>query len=208
MTLEEQNNVERRYFPAEVRMVGEGNEGRMVGHGAVFNQLSEDLGGFRELIMPGAFSDTLEEDIRALFNHDPNLILGRTTSRTLRLREDTQGLRYEVDPPDTQYARDLKVSVDRGDVNESSFGFRAIKESWRHPDESNPLPTRILHKVRLFDVGPVTFPAYPTTPVQVRSKAREMKTSPGGATGGEADDQRAVGRLALMRRRLDLAEKE
>jgi hypothetical protein len=204
MTEETNATIERRIFRVQLRMVGVGDRRRLVGYGAVFNQISEDLGGFREIVLPGAFANALEGDVRSLFNHDPNLILGRTVSDTLHLAEDDVGLRYEVDLPDTQYARDLEISVDRGDVDQSSFGFRAIEESWRNPDENNPLPTRILHELKLFDTGPVTFPAYPMTSVQVRDMAKQLLA--GGATGGDAGDERAVGRLAILRRRLDLAE--
>lgn len=198
--------IERRFFKTELRMKGEGENRQIIGHGAVFNQLSEDLGGFREMIMPGAFSDTLDDDVRSLFNHDRNLILGRTLSGTLTLSEDDTGLRYDVDPPKTSYANDLQESIGRGDVNQSSFGFAAMEESWRQPDDTEPLPTRILHKVRLFDVGPVTFPAYPTTSSEVRSKAKEHSRR--RATEGRTTKDNHVGRLAIMRRQLDLMEIE
>jgi hypothetical protein len=204
-------DIERRIIKTkiEVRAEGEGDQPTIVGHGAVFNSLSDDLGGFREMIMPGAFSEAVEsDDVRALFNHDPNLILGRNISGTLRLAEDGVGLNYEIDPPETQYAKDLMVSIQRGDVDQSSFGFRVIEESWRQPDDENPLPTRILHKVRLFDVSPVTFPAYPATNVSMRAldKAKQI-ASGGGATGG-ADGHDATGRLAVKRRMIELMEKQ
>lgn len=210
-----ENGIERRFFDCEVRMAGDGEQRRIVGHGAVFEQLSENLGGFREMIMPGAFADTIgTDDVRSLFNHDPNMILGRNRSGTLRLAEDGTGLKYEVDSPDTSYARDLEVSVDRGDVTQGSFGFVATEESWIAPGELDPnLPVRKLIKVRLYDVGPVTFPAYPTTDVSVRAldKARELgkefskeQTPDGRATGG---DETGAARRALLRRRLDLAER-
>lgn len=198
------SELERRFIKYQLRAQGEGEARRIIGYAAVFNSLSEDLGGFREIIMPGAFTDTLTGDIRSLFNHEPSLILGRTISQTLALEEDEIGLRYEVSPPDTQYARDLIISIDRGDVDQSSFMFRVIEESWRHPDASNPLPTRILHQVELFDVSPVTFPAYPTTSVGVRDMAKLLLA--GGATGEQAAAELA-GRLALKRRRLELLEK-
>lgn len=205
------SGIERRTISYEVRLEeGEDGSKRIVGYGAVFNQMSENLGGFREMILPGAFADVLDDDVRSLFNHDPNLILGRTVSNTMEIEEDDVGLRYAVDPPDTEYARSLQVSIERGDVDQSSFGFRVLEESWRRPTDDEPLPVRIIHKFeRLYDAGPVTFPAYTTTSVSVRAldKAKEMMTSDGGATGEDDDDQRAGGRLALKRRRLELAEK-
>jgi len=140
------------------------------GHAAVFNMLSEDLGGFREQIAPGAFADAIgTDDVRALFNHDPNLILGRNLSGTLKMSEDARGLAIEIDPPDTQYARDLMVSLKRGDINQMSFGFsvRPNGQNWAKDDEGRVV--RTLTKLRLFDVSPVTYPAYPQTDAAVRS---------------------------------------
>jgi hypothetical protein len=197
--------VERRFFSGELRAQGEGEELRIIGYAALFNSQSENLGGWREMIMPGAFAKTLEGDIRALFNHDPNLVLGRNKANTLSLVEDDIGLRYEILPPDTRYASDLVVSIRRGDVSGSSFAFYAIEESWRNPSEEEPLPVRMLHEVQLFDVSPVTFPAYPVTSVTVRDMAQQLALA-GRATGQEGGDG-AVGRLALRRRRLDLLER-
>lgn len=196
---------ERRFVKREVRAAGEGADRRIIGYAAVFNALSENLGGFREMIMPGAFKRTLlEADVRAVFNHDPNLILGRSKAGTLLLEEDEVGLRYEVIAPDTQYARDLLISLDRGDVDQSSFQFRTVEESWLHPTETEPLPIRVLRDVDLFDVSPVTFPAYPQTMVSARDMAKLM-ASPGQATG-EAAGAHAARRLAHLRRKLQLAE--
>lgn len=195
--------LERRFIRGELRAQGEGDERRIVGYAAVFNQLSKDLGGFREMLMPGAFTRTLNEaDVRALLNHDPNLILGRSGAGTLVLVEDDIGLRYEIMPPDTQYARDLLISLDRKDIDQSSFAFRAVEESWKHPNENEPLPIRVLHDVDLFDVSPVTFPAYPTTSVSARDMSKIIA---GEGTGGEAVGG-AVRRLAHLRRRLQLVE--
>src|SRR5690606_29136668 len=105
------------------------------GHAAVFDTLSEPMWGFREKIAPGAFDDVLEDDVRALFNHDPNFILGRTRSGTLKIAVDMRGLQYEIDPPDTQPARDLIVSMERGDVSQSSFAFIVAEDDWDE-DES------------------------------------------------------------------------
>ena len=112
--------------------------------------MTDDMGGWRETILPGAFSEVLGDDVRALFNHDPNLVLGRTP-RTLRLAEDNVGLRYEIELPETQYGIDLYKSIQRGDIDQSSFAFYVGEQSWDEPMEDRPYPVRTIHKVkRLF----------------------------------------------------------
>jgi uncharacterized protein len=140
------------------------------GHAAVFDQKSELLGSwmpFREKVAKGAFGETIaQDDIRALWNHDPNHVLGRNKSGTLRLKEDSTGLAVEIDPPDAQWARDLVASIERGDVSQMSFGFDCLTDSWSMEDGAD---CRTLGKVKLYDVSPVTFPAYPQTDVATRS---------------------------------------
>jgi hypothetical protein len=153
----------------EKRAEGEGG-GTLVGYAALFNSLSVNLGGFREQIAPGAFAESIgEEDIRALFNHEPDLVLGRSGNKSLRLEEDAKGLRFENDLPDTQVARDLATLVERGDVSQMSFSFRVKPSGDRWDDDEQLGLVRTLTAVRLRDVGPVTFPAYPDTAVAVRS---------------------------------------
>lgn len=196
--------LERRFLTKQLRATGDGDKRKITGYAAVFNSLSENLGGFREMIMPGAFADTLKADVRALLNHDPNLLLGRTVANTLVLSEDELGLRYEILPPDTTYARDLMISLDRGDLDQSSFGFRVIEDSWVRPTDEEPIPIRKLHKVELFDVSPVTFPAYPATSAGVRSKLESILS---GATELQAS-QSVIGRLQARKRYLQLLELE
>ncbi|WP_069648981.1 HK97 family phage prohead protease [Caloranaerobacter ferrireducens] len=140
------------------------------GHAAVFNQWSETLGGFfpyKERVLPGAFKDSIEkDDIRALFNHNPDYVLGRNKSGTLHLEEDEKGLKVIIYPPDTQWARDLMVSIERGDISQMSFGFIVESDRWGLEDG---VDVRELQKVKLFDVSPVTYPAYSQTDVGVRS---------------------------------------
>lgn len=165
------NKKEVRVFPAEELRVRRDDDGNPIiqGHAAVFNKLSLDLGGFREKVAKGTFERAIkEDDVRALFNHDPNHVLGRTKSKTLRMAEDDRGLGVEIDPPETQMGRDVVTSIDRGDLDGMSFGFRTIKDSWEHGEDGAP-DIRTLEEVELFDVSPVTFPAYPDTNVAVRS---------------------------------------
>ena len=196
--------IERRFYQVELRMDGEGDQRRLIGHGAVFNVLSENLGGFRELIMPGAFDDVLQDDVRALWNHDPNWVLGRTKNDTLSLSVDETGLRYEIIPPDTEVIRGFLANVNRGDVDQSSFAYQVGEVSWQEPDEENPLPIRKIHKYkRLLDVSPVTFPAYPATSAEARAMASKLAAQAGGPS---ADVEQIVRRHSIRRRRLDLLE--
>src|SRR5579875_2269362 len=114
-------------------------DGKIVGYAAPFNSWSEDLGLFREIIRPGAFKRAIEsrQDVRALFNHDPNLVLGRTSSGTLTLSEDEHGLLYEITPPDTQFARDLMKLIERGDIAGSSFGFSVVHQRWGSQEDES-----------------------------------------------------------------------
>ncbi|HBL65906.1 MAG TPA: HK97 family phage prohead protease [Achromobacter sp.] len=150
--------------PCELRTSGEGETERpqIAGYAAVFNTRSALLfGTFVEEIAPGAFDDVMGDDVRALFNHDPNFVLGRTRSNTLRLEIDSRGLAYTIDPPETQTVRDLVLTpLKRGDVTGSSFGFRVAPDGdeWRREGE---IIVRTIHKLaELRDVSPVTYPAY------------------------------------------------
>jgi len=161
--------IERRaWAQLELRQADDSDRPVLVGYAAVFNRKSEDLGGFREIVAPGAFRRSLENgaDVRALIDHDPSLVLGRTKAGTLRLQEDDHGLRAEIVLPDTQYAADLLASIRRGDVDQMSFGFRTVSDEWRTEDGE---PVRTLKEVELFDVSVVTYPAYPDTTVATRS---------------------------------------
>jgi len=165
--------IERRAFEVtEFRAVKDTL--RISGHAAVFNRMSENLGGFREQVAPGAFKQTIvEEDVRALWNHDPNYVLGRNRSGTLLLSEDQKGLATEITVPDTQWARDLLVTIERGDVNQMSFGFRTMEDRWERVDGMQE-ELRTLLRVQLFDVSPVTFPAYPQTDVGAAKRSLEQ----------------------------------
>lgn len=166
-------DFERRfYMPQELRLQAAGEETKalIAGHAAVFNQRSEDLGGFVEQIAPGAFAKSLaSRDVRALLNHNADMVLGRSSAGTLRLQEDETGLSFEIDPPDTTYARDLTVSMSRGDVKEMSFGFITIEDAWAKVED---VWVRTLLEVDVLEISPVTFPAYGQTTVSARSLDR------------------------------------
>lgn len=152
-------------FGVEVRAELDGDTLR--GHAAVFNQMAE-VPGHLERIAPGAFDAALAaDDVRALFNHDPNKVLGRTSAGTLRLAADDVGLAFEVDLPDTSYARDLAALVARGDVTGGSFGFIPGKDSWSRARDGRQLRTHASVK-RLLDVSVVTYPAYDAAEVRLR----------------------------------------
>lgn len=169
------SNVERRTITNDFEVRAAGGFTTITGYASVFNSLSQNLGGFVEQVAPGAFKKTiLEADVRALFNHDPNYVLGRNKAGTLRMVEDGKGLAYEVDLPDTQQARDLAESMRRGDITQSSFGFRVIRDSWGVTADDYPL--RTLEEVALYDVSPVTYPAYTEASSALRSLAKMSNT--------------------------------
>lgn len=147
----------------KVEVRSDGGRTVVSGYAAVFNSFFDEL-GYREIIKPGAFARALQQsqDVRGLFNHDPNHVLGRTRSGTMRLYEDETGLRYEIDPPETTTARDVVESLKRGDISGSSFSFTVAPggETWRSEGDQY---IRELTDLDLYDVGPVTFPAYTAT---------------------------------------------
>jgi len=151
--------TEKRFYNVDTRISKRNGKQVIEGHAAIYDSPSEDLGGFTERIQQGAFDNVLENDVRAYFNHDPNFILGRTTSGTLRISTDDTGLKYEFDVPDTTAGRDLVVSMQRGDITQSSFAFTVEEDSWEQVEGKD---IRTINKVkRLYDVSPVSIPAYP-----------------------------------------------
>ncbi len=166
--------IERRVHAQHFEVRGSDNandKAKISGYAAVFDSPSEDLGYFRESIDPHAFDTVMATapDVRALFNHDPNLILGRTKAGTLALSLDARGLAYTIDPPDTQLARDLITSMQRGDVTQSSYAFIVARDQWT--DEADgTVSRRILEIEELFDVSPVTYPGFTATSAEVQSR--------------------------------------
>lgn len=166
--------MERRFSSAlEVRVERAKGDPVIVGYGAVFYDGTEATeyelwAGLRERVMPTAFDRALKEgqDVRGLFNHDANYILGRTGPGTMKISKDAKGLRYEISPADTDQARTVLSAIDRGDVSGSSFGFRVVEQLWREVGDTD---IRELLDLDVFDVGPVVFPAYTGTDVAIRA---------------------------------------
>lgn len=158
---------------SEMRVMREeGQPMRLRGSWAVYDSRSENLGGFVEYIMPGAARDVMEDDVRALFNHDPDNILGRSTNGTLRMWEDERGGYYEVDVDEEDpLAVRVARKVERRDVTGNSFAFSVEEgdDEWEFNQDSDTYTRRIHRLARLYDVGPVTFPAYRATVVSARA---------------------------------------
>jgi HK97 family phage prohead protease len=169
--------TESRFLAVDnIEMQADADKRQIEGYGAVFDSFSNDLGGFVEKINKNAFNKTLSDggDVVSLINHDPNLLLGRrsknNTESTLELSTDDKGLYYRVQLPNTDYANNLLESVTRGDISGNSFVFNTIRDQWTARNAE-----RELLEVRLIEVGPVTFPAYPDTSVSARSYLVDKK---------------------------------
>lgn len=176
-----ERTFERRVFPLTDIQVRAANDDErrlhFTGRAVVYDQLSEDLGGWQEVVRPGAATRTLAgtPDVRFLINHDANLLLARTRSGTLTLSEDSDGVLVDADMADVSYARDAAVSLERGDLSQMSFGFWVVSDSW----------SGNLHEVREFDfdggdVSVVTYPAYTQTSAELRAMAKRHLAAENG----------------------------
>lgn len=152
-----------------VKLRAEMDGDTLIGHAAVFNQIASVPGGY-ERFASDAFDEVLasrDTDVVALFNHDKNLVLGRQSAGTLRLKPDDEGLAFEIDLPDTSYANDLRILVKRRDIPGGSVGYLPKDEDYgTAPDGRQLVTVRSLEYLR--DIGPVTMPAYIGTDVQLR----------------------------------------
>lgn len=183
--------VERRFLvSSELRAESQGDEMSLVGYASVFNSKSEDLGGFRETVLPGAFARSIRQgaDVKALVNHDPSMIVGRTKNGTLKLEEDARGLKFNVKLPPTQVGRDLFQLVKRGDMDQCSFAFTAKDQSWEDERDGNGdlYASRKLMDVDLMDVSMVTYPAYTDTVVNTPNFTAPADGGAGYSLGGRA----------------------
>jgi HK97 family phage prohead protease len=173
----------------------------ITGYAAKFGKLSQNLGGFVEKIHENAFDNALKRcDVRALRNHDPDKLLGRTKSGTLALSVDEHGLRYDIAVPETVVGRDTVADIERGDMDGSSFSFNLEDDGDEWDDSTDP-PTRTLTNVRdLFDVGPVTYPAYLDTEANCRSFDRYMESR--ALEQRKLSERREVQALRILKLRL------
>ena len=177
--------MERRFLsirsaPVKIEKRAADQPPRIVGYGAVFYNASDPgteyrwqgwIGEYRERIMPGCFDRAIrEDDVRGLFNHDANCVLGRTSAGTMSLSLDKTGLLYDINPPDTTIGRDVVESIRRGDLTGSSFAFIPTEIRWTELTESDDtILIREIMAAQLFDVGPVTYPAYESSTTGVRA---------------------------------------
>lgn len=155
-------------FHVQLRAQITGN--KVEGHAAVFGQIAT-VPGHYEALERGAFGDVLKNpdtDVRALINHDANLLLARQSAGTLRISEDSEGLPFDLDLPNTSYANDLRALLERGDINGASFAFLPGKDKWSQAPDGRQLRTHT-SVGQLIDVSVVTFPAYDGAGVSLRS---------------------------------------
>jgi len=198
-----------RAFDCEYREADGDKPPMLVGYAARFNEWSEDLGWFRERIRPGAFKKALmSSDVRALYNHDSNqLPLGRTP-KTLRIEEDSKGLKVEIDLPDTQTARDLMTSIKRGDISQMSFGFAVADAGDEWLEKDGEIKRTITEVKELFDVSPVVFPAYKSTRISVRTaeKVEEIKKNSAETRGVTSEEDKSLREYEQLKEIAEMVE--
>jgi uncharacterized protein len=198
------DQIERRFLPfVDVELRAEAEEGKapvVKGYAAVFNRSSEDLGGFTEQIAPGAFAKALKKsDVRLLYNHDANFLLGRTSAGTLKVWEDDRGLGFSADlDPDDPDAQTIVRRIKRGDLTGTSFSFLVGRDGQEWKEEGSKIHRTIREVAEVFDVGPVTFPAYRDTKVSARTLDLAREAREAAARAGAVP-------IEILRRKLDLA---
>lgn len=203
----------------EVRYESDQQEtGELRGYAALFGSEAVIGGAFREVIAPGAFARSLREyDQVALWNHDTALPLARKSEGTLALMEDDRGLAFSMKLGETSWQKDAQIAIRQRDVKNMSFGFDVLRDEWSKPDE-NGLQLRTIKEVRLYEISPVTFPAYADTTVEARAIMERAGVLPDATTstpppaghldaGAEGAEQRKAAQAARMRA-LELAEAE
>lgn len=197
--------LERRDFsfedvPEAEVVVETRTDGRLAirGYAIVYNRLSLDLGGFRERIMPGAFDGMLNRqrgrnDLVSYYNHNPDILLGRESSGTLRVWSDEKGVGFEVFPPATR--ADVVESIQRRDVKGASFAFTVDKGGERFTTDENGRAVREITAGTMYELGPVVQPAYPSTSASIAMRSYEAWLASQAAT--EPADQAVRSHSAL-----------
>lgn len=165
-------NKEIRFVQIEdIETREDGDKRYLSGYANKWEKLSENLGGFQEKFQKGAFSKSLmKRKVMAFWNHNDDIVLGNTESKTLTISEDDRGLKFELELPDTQAARDARILIKRGDVTGMSFAFRATVDEW---DESGKVVVRTVKEADLFEISPTPLPAYNSSTVKARSEAND-----------------------------------
>lgn len=194
-------------FDAEIELRSDEDKKTLHGYAAKFDSLSVPLFGFREKIRKGAFTESIKKNnIRALWNHNTDMVLGSTKTGTLQLEEDQKGLRFELELPDTQAGRDAAVSVSRGDVDGMSFSFEALRQEWDEKDDKNVIRTLI--EVDVKEISPTAFPAYPKTKVMARSVKDDYEDYSNEQRNIEEENQKVINDLEIKKHHLTILEKE
>lgn len=190
---------ELRFLNTEISLREEG-EGKKVleGRAIPFNSLSEDLGGFKERISPGAFP--LDEGIKSFWSHDSRQVLGSTKSETLRVEERSDGIHFSLDLPDTTTGRDAFELIRRGDVDGVSFGFMVNED---RIDQVDGQVVRTVLNGRLIEISPVAFPAYPQTRV-----AAELRERIDSVKEEEEETEESILPISVLEAELELLELE
>ena len=196
-------NKETRTFSNDIEVrVNDSGQEVISGYAIVFGEPSRDLGGFIEYIDRRAMDTADITDVVALFNHDQNMILGRTPA-TLTLTTDERGVRYDIVPPDTTAARDLKVSIARGDVRGSSFGFTVNEngDAWEKPKEKGQPWTRTITGFKkIWDVSPVVTPAYVQTDASIAKRTLGVLK--------DEEERKATEAIELERAKAEMEQKK
>ena len=221
----QQEIIERRTFSVkELRAAQKDDKPVLEGLASVFNEYSQDLGGFVEIIEPGFFDDVLGDDVRSLVNHDPNYVLGRTKAGTLEIEQTEEGLFQRTYPPiqepeAAQWAKDLMVSIKRGDIDQMSFAF-IVKNTYRGDpvdgDEWSAVGDKIVRRLKkggareLLDVSVVTYPAYTQTSVSANARSRFEEFKESIQRQEPAEDKPAEWQepLDMLKRRLELKTRD
>ena len=199
-------NIEKRVINAalEVRSSEDEKSSILTGRAVPFNELSEDLGGFRERIAPGAF-DLNVRDIKALWSHDTSRVIGSTRVKTLKLEEKSSGIDFELDLPDTTTGRDAATTIERGDVDGVSFGFIVHQDTFEQIDGD---VVRTVLRGDLIEISPVAFPAYSQTDVSAELRERIASFTDTEAEEDHEEDDATSFPISLLQKQLDLLELE